>query len=156
MDGRQLTVYLSGPMTGKTLEEASAWRDHATAVLASHGLRVLSPMRGKTMSLPKGEPLKPGASYKRASIRDEALFCRDRSDVKEADIVLCNLEGASAVSIGSVCEIIWANEFRRFLIVVLPKDGVHDHAFVRTAASVVVRSLDEALECVLEWAGVAL
>lgn len=153
MDGHQLTVYLSGPMTGKTLEEAAIWRDHATAVLAGKGMRVLSPLRGKTMTLPRNEPLRPGA-YRRASIRDEALFCRDRNDVENCDVVLCNLQGADAVSIGSVFELAWANEFRKFLVVVVDKESAHDHAFIRTAATVIVRSLDEGLNCVLEWAGV--
>lgn len=149
----QLTVYLSGPMTGKTLDEAAEWRERATAVLAGKGLRVLSPLRGKTMTLPKDEPMRSGA-YRRASLRDEALFNRDYNDVKNCNIVLCNLEDADIVSIGSVFELAWANEFRKFLVVVVPKDSVHDHAFIRTAASVVVRSLDEGLDCVLEWAGV--
>jgi len=153
MDGYQMTVYLSGPMTGKTLDEAQEWREKATAVLAGKGMRVLSPLRGKTMTLPKDEPLRAG-SYRRASIRDEALFCRDRNDVLTCDVVLCNLENADIVSIGSVSECIWAHEFRKFLVVILPKEGVHDHAFVRVAATVIVRSLDEGLNCVLEWAGV--
>ena len=155
MDGHhQITVYLGGPMTGKILAEAMEWRDRTTSVLVAHGFRVLSPLRGKTSSLPMAEPIQ-AAAHRRASLRDEALLGRDRNDVKEADIGLFNLLGAEVASIGTVGEIILAHEFRKFSIVIMEKSSIHDHPFIRAAASVVVRTLDEGIECVLEWAGVS-
>jgi nucleoside 2-deoxyribosyltransferase len=154
MDGHQITVYLGGPMTGKTLREAMEWREHTTATLVTHGLRVLSPLRGKTSSLPMDEPLSASQS-RRASLKDEALLGRDRNDLAEADIGLFNLLGAEVASIGTVGEIILAHEFRKFSIVIMEKGSIHDHPFIRAAASVVVRSLEDGIECVLEWVGVS-
>jgi len=141
-------------MTGKTLREAMEWREHTTSVLVSHGLCVLSPLRGKTSSLPMDATMSAVQS-RRASLKDEALLGRDRNDLKESDIGLFNLLGADVASIGTVGEIILAHEFRKFSIVIMEKSSIHDHPFIRAAASVVVRTLEEGIECVLEWAGVS-
>lgn len=154
MDGHPVVIYLGGPMTGRTLREAMEWRDHTTSILVSHGLRVLSPLRGKTSSLPMDEPMSSSQS-RRASLRDEALLGRDRNDLMEAEIGLFNLLGADVASIGTVGEIILSHEFRKFSIVVMEKGSIHDHPFIRAAASVVVRTLEDGIECVLEWVGVA-
>jgi hypothetical protein len=50
--GKQLAVYLCGPIEGITLEEATAWRDKASKRLEGMGAKVYDPMKGKHNIVP--------------------------------------------------------------------------------------------------------
>jgi len=155
MDGQPVTVYLSGPITGLTYEEAMAQRQEVTARLTDAGMRVLSPMRGKSYLSHQfaSRPL-PSGGYKRPALSDRALLRRDWMDVvKRADVIFVNLLNTKEVSIGTVMEIGFTVNAGKFVVVVLPKENIHDHAFVRAAADVILHDLEEGIQCVLDWAG---
>ena len=75
----------------------------------------------------------------------QGLFRRDIFDVQHCDVLLANFEGATALSIGTCMEIQRAYDLGKYVITVVAKGTIHDHAFIRQASSVCVESLEEAL-----------
>jgi len=152
LEGRN-AVYLSGPITGQTYEEAIAWREMVAGRLMEAGFVVLSPMRRKEALARrfKDKELPPGG-FRRPSLLDIALFRRDFLDVHRADIVLVNLLGAEDKSIGSVFELGWATNKGKLIVIVMDKDGnPHDHGFIKAVADVILDDLDKAVEMIIEW-----
>ena len=147
------TCYLSGPISGLSYEGATGWREHATAVLTEAGIHVLSPMRGKR-SLSHQGMMKPGG-YRRPAFSDAALKARDLADVRRSDVILVNFEAANEKSLGTTFELGWSDILGgKFVVIVMSEDNCHSHGFVRESADVIVKTLDEALDCIVEWAGV--
>lgn len=162
-------VYLAGPITGQTFNQATDWRSKFQWDADRLGWQALSPMRGKDKFRMPG-PL--------PSTFDEgkAAVLRDLHDIRRSEAVLINLEGAARVSIGTMAEMGYAHALNKFIIVVLDPpvkrvkavipDGwckskpearfldwkdvtetnPHDHVFVREMASQIVDSLDDALD----------
>jgi nucleoside 2-deoxyribosyltransferase len=95
-------------------------------------------------------------SHKAGLVDGHAAVARDLWDVDRCDVLLMNLAGAYNVSIGSMVELGRASSKGKFVIVVLPSDELgekagldrnpHDHLFVYELASVVVDTVDEALQ----------
>lgn len=135
-------LYLAGPMTGLTLTESEQWRQDAYAALKDR-FRVFSPLRGKGFLREQGPMNSTGPQ---PSGGDKGIFLRDSWDVRTADAVLAYLLHAEGVSIGTCFELAWAHQHGKLAVVVMEKGGVHDHAFVRQAASLVVPDLNEAVE----------
>jgi nucleoside 2-deoxyribosyltransferase len=153
-----LKVYLAGPMTGLTLEEAEGWRERAADALtyektyyagfdnpcvARGRFECFSPLRGKEFLRDAGEMTSAGPVQAGG---DQGIYTRDRWDVMRADVVLANFTGARTVSIGTMFELAWAAQAGKYTVVVMEPGNPHDHAFVRQAASAVFGKLDEALE----------
>ncbi len=135
-------VYLGGPITGQTFDEAADWRDgfDINLSIADCDWQVLSPMRGKEQFRMKGAL---------PSTFDEgrAAVLRDLYDIGRSDAVLVNLHGATRVSIGTMCELGYAYALGKFTLVVMhPMNVVHDHVFVHELASQIVPDLDAALD----------
>ncbi len=119
-------------MTGVALPNMSAWRDKVTEALQKVGIDTLNPVRDFDI-------LHVGA--------DKVFFTRDFEDVKRCNCVLANLLPADRVSIGTMFEIAWAFCLGKPIIVVMNKpDLIHNHPFVRTAATAIVRNLHQAIE----------
>jgi hypothetical protein len=138
-------VYLSGPITGCTYEQATGWREEATRRLWPD-IRTFSPMRGLED--------KVGHSYldfyqDHPTQNQQSATARDRFDVRQSDLILVNLLGAlDRVSIGTIMEVAWADAFDKFIIVAMEGDdrNPHYHAMVRAVSSIVVTDLDEAID----------
>lgn len=149
-----MRVYLSGPISGKSYGGATSWRDDATRFLNGYSIETLDPMRGKA-SLQGQKVIEDQPAVGGALVADAAIYHRDHWDVERCDVVLVNLsESGKRVSIGTMFELAWAWIHRRVVILVLPDDNVHEHAFVRQAASMRVNTLEEGLQLVLRTAGV--
>lgn len=147
-------VYLAGPMSGLPFDVCRAWRDTATTALQA--LRdprtkeplyhVLNPLRGHETFAGKVFSASGGFDDDSAAKVD---IRRDRYDVLRAHIILANLEDAEKigkVSIGTLYEIVWANEAEKFIIVVMGRANPHWHSFVRDSASLIVPDLSTALD----------
>ena len=142
------SVYLAGPITGHTYKEASRWRNYATFKLLQTGFAVRDPMRSESA-------LKAALHHEEAITDVNALpvvgdpFERDVYDIKRADIVLANLLPAEAVgvqSVGTLMELGMAYAWGKFIVVVTGRPAVDQHPFIRGVASVVVPSIDAAVE----------
>lgn len=157
------SVYLSGPITGLTYEDArNGWRFDFAAQLKP-GITVLSPMRheGHLAEL-KGEldqiyPEHPFSTGK-------MLVAKDKLDIERCEVMVVNLLGAKKVSIGTVMEIGMAYQLGKTIVLVMEDKGtvlypgrdmydewgsnVHEHPFVTEPAAVRVNNLDAAVAIV--------
>lgn len=142
-------VYLSGPIAGLTYGEARyGWRQTVAEVLVP-GIVVLSPMRHEGHLSEVRGPLEPAGQLGHFFSGARIIFEKDRLDIQRSDIVLVNLLGAKAVSIGTVAEIGMAHTMGKQIIVVMEDSGnVHDHPFVTVPASLRLNNLLDAVEAV--------
>jgi hypothetical protein len=132
----KLTIYLSGPMTGKTMAEALDWRRHAAEALTDAGFNVLDPLRGLSAVYKPNDILGGTSGEHELGMLNHSWFMRDKFDVMQADILLVNLCGASKVSIGTVMEIAWAFIKGTYIIIAIEPEGdnPHHHIFVNECA----------------------
>jgi len=151
----KVSVYLCGPITGLTYDEAVARREEIATPLEKCGIEVRSPMRGKrTLSHQYHNKPLPSGHYRAAMSTDSAIFARDHHDVSTVDVIVADFLGAVKASIGSMFELAWASHMHKFVVLIMEKEGnPHEHAFVREASSCRVYSRDEAVQAVLEFAG---
>lgn len=140
-------VYLCGPITGLSYKGATDWRLHAAEVLRDAGFAPLSPMRGKAF-LEKETCIQDSYGTEESATK-HSIFNRDKFDCVRSEILLMNLAGASAVSIGSVMELAWSHMSGNFCVVVMEDGNPHVHAFVREAAAVIFADLDDALDYIM-------
>lgn len=150
-----LTVYLAGPITGKSYGQATGWRNYVTQRLENEGkdhIRCLDPMRIKdhladlnVIDGPIDHPI-----FDRS-----AVVGRDLWDVQRSKVVLFNLLGATEVSIGTMVELGAASVSGALKIVVMEKPTVgytpgnpHFHDFVKELADFWVEDLETAIEIV--------
>lgn len=137
-------LYLAGPITGKTLEEANDWRENELmlASLAKHGYIPLNPLREKA-HLEEWDGLPLPARY--TPEQEEFEVSNDLDDINKSVAILANLKDAERVSIGSVWEIGYANALGKPVITVLEPGGLHDHLFIHNTSLKVVESMFEAV-----------
>ena len=65
--------------------------------------------------------------------------------VGQADIVFVDLSNSVFTSIGCMFELAWAYELRKHVVVVVPEENIHQHAFVLQAADIIFETTEEAL-----------
>lgn len=149
-------LYLAGPIAGLTYEQAALdWREKV--IKALHGAHVqekliteiacYSPMRGKVFLKGTGETIGKQGYEQHPMSSMQGIIGRDRNDVMMADAVFMNVHGAKSVSIGTTVELGWADAFRKPVILILDKGGVHDHAFYKGIATYVCDSIEQGIEC---------
>lgn len=141
-------VYAGGPITGLRAEDAIDWREDSKEYLAEHGIRILSPLRGKGYLLLEKTTIKDSYEDKILS-KEKAITTRDRFDVMRCDAVLMNFVGADKVSKGSIMELGWADAWRKPIVLAMESGNVHDHAMVRAVSGYIVPTLEEALEVII-------
>ena len=144
------SVYLSGPISGLTYDEAAlGWRHEIGAVLEAAGAEVFDPTRLETENLGSEGPLSPLADQQSVMMNWKSITTKDRFYVQETDVVLMNLLGATRVSIGSMLELGWADLLRKPVILVMEKEGnLHDHAMVREMVGFHTTSLDQGVDLI--------
>jgi nucleoside 2-deoxyribosyltransferase len=153
-------VYLAGPISQLTYQGATDWRKHASSVLEEAGrIRTLDPMRGKRYleDVTAGRTFQdvwsdsacayPGGDFPLST--QHGITHRDRWDVRRSDLVLLNLEGAKQISIGTMLELAWADAAGVYTLAVIEGSGnPHHHGMVLETASLVVETLDQALDLI--------
>ncbi len=141
-------VYLAGPITGLTLEEATIWRDFAIRQFALYDIEGMSPMRDPQHVF--SENVKNGRYSRVSPSVQRAIFMRDHNDCKNADALLVNLLHAKTVSTGTVMEIAWAYAYGVPLVVVRESEGnPHMHCMLDEACPVIVETVTEGIDVVL-------
>lgn len=135
-------VYLAGPITNKTLAEASEWRDNPLleSSLAKHGYILLSPLRNKAHLERFQGPLP--SRYEDDEERMEVDT--DLDDIRNCAAVLANLRDDEHFSVGTCWELGYAYALGKPTITVIHKDGPYDHLFIHRTSTKVVYSLFEA------------
>lgn len=139
--GARPRVYLAGPMKGLSVESATGWRNRIAEALSPE-IVCYSPMR----QVAECATDRVEASYEHHVLHNSrALTARDRIDVQRADLVIANLVTATSVSIGTCIEVGWCDAWRIPLVLILGKDGPHEHPMIREAAGWIVRTEPEAV-----------
>ena len=149
----EFKVYLAGPITGLTFEDAADWREYAKQKLATYregfGILGYSPLRAKDYLLERGILSgHPDAYTDQVLSSAKGILTRDHWDVSTCDMVLVNFLGATSVSIGTVMEIAYASAYRKPVVVAMERDNVHVHAMLTESVGWVVDDLDYACDLV--------
>lgn len=142
------TVYLAGPITGRSGMDVITGFEVTKAHLEALGFRVLHPMTGKGYL--RTDPALKAHGYTTAESSNHAIYERDQWMVRQADVVLMNLLGAKEKSIGCMMELAWASLLGRHTVVVMGEENPHLHAFVLEAADIVFPELQAAMDYLAE------
>jgi nucleoside 2-deoxyribosyltransferase len=138
-----LKIYLCGPITGMSWEQATGWRRQATAFLEKHGFEVLDPMRGKEAFLRGTDSIPIDLPFRYPN----EILHRDRFDVTRSDALLANFLHAERPSIGSDFELAWATEQRKIIVLIAKPDSLYaQHPFVRYAVTYLTDSIEDGCE----------
>jgi len=124
-------VYLSGPIGGLTLEEATAWRYYVQEMLPS-GIIALSPLRSSKV-------------LEHSGVDDKSINRSDHFDTMRSSVVLVNLLKAKQVSIGTVGEMAWAWDHHIPVVCAMEKDNIHEHPMLNDWITYRAATLDEAI-----------
>lgn len=138
-----MKIYLVHPISGLSADDVFAYYVAAKDRLGSL-YDVLTPMYGK--SFLRCEKELKAHSYKHPCTTNHAIFERDHWMVCQADIIYANFSKAVGVSIGSMMELAWASHLGKHVVVTMPEDNIHAHAFVFEAASVIFPDHESAME----------
>lgn len=155
------TVYLAGPITGLSYDDATNWRTVAKEHLGRSGIKAVSPLRAKVYLRDltniedsyDDEQVAELASDQAALTNmstPRGITSRDRFDCLNCSVILANLSGATErVSIGTAMEIAWADANRIPAVVIMEEEGnPHDHAMINECTAFRVKTLEEGLEVV--------
>jgi nucleoside 2-deoxyribosyltransferase len=140
---KQSLLFLAGPLTGISYRASMAWRAYVAGKLPSF-ITAYSALRGKDY-LASEEALKDSYEHYQLSSQ-KGITSRDRMDVMRCDMLFVNFLGASAVSIGTVLEVGWADMLRKPMVIVMEDDNIHAHATLRQIANYITPDLDEAIK----------
>lgn len=153
---REYFVYLSGPITGLSYDEAKGgWRYDLWKMLVERRelgrITLLSPMRKKehlrgTTSLAGDGPLADnGPSWK-------PIIARDYADVKRSDLMVANFTGATRVSIGTMIEFGFAVALGvPILAICTGPIGPHKHGWVQEIPIKWVETVDDAADFIANF-----
>jgi len=137
-------VYLAGTISGLTFDGAQGWREEFRTKIHPD-IECYSPLRGKDYLTIRG-PLE--GSYDEYPLStDRGITHRDRFDCTGSELVVCNLLGATRVSIGTMIELGWADANRVPVVLVMERSAnIHDYPMVREIASFRVDNLQDAMK----------
>lgn len=142
------TIYLAGPITGLTHDEARyGWRKTLADLMPSH-IHCSSPMRGKEFLKDHGI-LSSGHDYPdHAMATSEGITTRDYNDVKTCDaMVTCYLESEDRPSLGTAVEYGYAWAHQKPIIAVGPPDEINiRHLMIQRMMGYRVDTLEEAAD----------
>ena len=151
-------VYLAGGIAGLSGTAASDWRYEATQYLKDVGIGVRNPMRAKRCLENQDLISRNFHDYanKGPFFTSKGIMTRDFNDVKQSDVLLVNLLGATVPSLGTIIELAWAFAMQKPAVVCIEPDGnPHDnHPMIFETIGFRVPSLCEGIEAVAVILGV--
>ena len=137
-----LKIYLAHPISGLSGQEVFIYYENLKNKLSGY-YEMLCPMTGKECL--REEEIFKAKDYTLPLATNHAIYNRDKWMVTNSDIVLCDFTGARTASIGCCMELAIANCFGKNIVVVMDKDNIHNHAFVKEASTVIYETLNEAV-----------
>jgi len=144
-------VYLAGPISGQSYDDVVAVINKKKSYLENLGYTVLNPMTAKKAI--RTEIKLRSSGYGNPESTNHAIFERDRWMVENTDIIFVDFSSAEErVSIGSCMEMAWGSILGKYIVAVIPKGSVHEHAFVLEAADIVYETTEEALNYLEQFA----
>jgi hypothetical protein len=138
-----MKVYLAGPITGLSWDDATAWRKQVASELEPLGITCYSPLRAKNYL---SHLNKLADNYPDFGLSTpKGITTRDRWDAMRCDVCFVNFLGATKVSIGTVMEIAWADSKRIPIVIAMEKDNPHQHSMIIESVGFVCPTLEEAI-----------
>lgn len=137
-----MKIYLVHPISGLSADDVFDYYVKTKARLQDL-YDVLTPMYGKKFL--RCEKEFKAHDYKHPCTTNHAIFNRDKWMVQQSDIIYANFEKAQGISIGSMMELAWASMLGKHVVVTMPENNIHAHAFVFEAASVIYNTHEEAM-----------
>jgi len=149
-------IYLAGPITGLSWQEATEWRVSAIERfkdMSKDGKRyiALSPLRGKEY-LSEETAIKDSYEHHQIST-PKMINSRDMFDVRRSNLLIVNLKNAKRVTIGTMLEVGAAYILNTPIIVIMEPDNIHKHAMLGEQATAIVSDLDTAIYFAMQILG---
>lgn len=145
-------VYLSGPITGLTYDDARfGWRKEVEVALWGTGATVLSPMRheGHLAEMKGAMSEKALAKFQKHNnhffSQHKMIVAKDLLDIDESTIVLTNFLGAKAVSKGTIAELGYAYARGKTIITVMEDGNPNDGPFTREMSDTILDNIEDAI-----------
>lgn len=139
-----MVIYLAGMIIGDKIKECLEWRLHIRKhyLLKGWNLVFLDPLNTKV------EYKTITADGLKSEIPAKSLFARDYMGIKNADIVIANLDefNQKRPPVGTLSEIALAWTMNKPVIVISDKEHYVEHPFIKEFASQIVSSVDELLK----------
>ena len=139
-----MKIYTVGSISGLTKEQVEEYFTGTKRFLESLGYTVFNPMSGKGQL--RVDKIYRAKDYRHPVATNRAIIGRDRWMVGQADIIYANFANSQMASIGSMFELAWGYELRKHIIAVVPKENIHQHAFVLQACDIIFETEAEAIE----------
>ena len=138
-----MKVYLAGFMSNEYLEETMGWRRKIREQYSMKGWPItwLDPYNGKEVNTIRDNGLK-------SDISPHAILHRDYLSVSQADIIVANLNtfGSTRTPTGTLCEIAWAWQMRKPIILITDDPQYINHPFTSYFASAIYPTVEAMLE----------
>lgn len=147
---KKLRIYLAHPINGLSGEGIFAYYEGISSQLREH-FTIFHPMMGKEYL--RNDPKLRSHGYEFPVSTNKAIFGRDTWMVRTSDIVLVDLWGAKAASLGCAIELALAHQMGKHTVLVVDReDKIHNHAFVLECADVVFETRNSAIQYLVEMA----
>ena len=134
-------IYLAGYIQGTCIEQCVGWRKRISRALQHLDVEFLDPLCGKDIATIRADGLKSNRSA-------HAIVYRDRASVKAADMIVVNMDtfGTARGLCGTICELAWAFDWEKPIIMVTNEDKYKLHPFLSYFASEQYESVTEMLD----------
>ena len=141
-----IEVYLAGRMSGKTVEEAMAWRREFTSFFAeSKYVGIHNPCYLLSEVLEPKEVLNERAPDIHHYFDGPASYQRDLWMIDKSHVVVANLVGDDWMSIGTLFELGYAKKAGKLIVAIAGKnDYARKHLFIENACTL-VENIDDAI-----------
>jgi nucleoside 2-deoxyribosyltransferase len=142
------TVYLAGPITGKTIAGANDWRYEVIRKLEAFYICGISPLRceparGNRYTLANADPQFGTA---------RAIGSKNRMDVRMCDLTLAYMPkmlNDPWPSLGTISELAWAAMINKPTILVSDDPRITDHPVIDSNSGWILPTLDMAIEVIV-------
>ena len=139
-----MKIYTVGSISGLTKEQVEEYFTGSKHYFESLGYTVFNPMSGKGQL--RVDKIYRAKDYRHPVATNRAIIGRDRWMVGQADVIYANFSNSQMASIGSMFELAWAYELKKHIVAVIPKENIHQHAFVLQACDIIFETEEEAKE----------
>lgn len=138
------TVYLAGPILGRTAAEANNWRAAFSTELVRYGIVGVSPLRCEPLIGDRYDLNYPDPRFG----TPRAISSKNRLDVKMCDMTLAYMPHDYPLSKGTLGELFWADAYEKPTILVTKDKSLSEHPVIQAASDWILESLDDALDVI--------
>jgi nucleoside 2-deoxyribosyltransferase len=143
-----LKIYLAGLIEGKCIDQCYSWRkrirdyyDNWKGTGKKYPIQWLDPLNGEIFAEITPDGLK-------GAMPAHAIVHKDYVCVEKADLIIANMNtfNSSRGLCGTICELAWAWDKRKPIIMITDEDKYKLHPFLEYFVSWIVPTVDELLE----------